>query len=548
MANVQILNQDDIDNVAAPDGTFVAVQTSLGTTQRRSLNGSIAAKVQTPLRGNVDAAGFKIINADDPINQGDYVTLAYANINFVINPLTDNINAVGVHKFINAIDPSNPQDYVTLNYLDTNFVAKLFTSDVNANNFKITNLPDPSSNGEPLTLGVANSEFVRNPFTQNINADQNRIVNAADPVNPQDYVTKAFGDANYLVGEDGANKTLSNLIAPTALNENLNMSTKALTFPSTFGPNSLHFVSNLANEVQLIQTGGAVVPITSRMIDSDATFETEFTRQIAGGLHIITYQSVPALPTSQIVTQNYRISPSSDTLGISEAILNYNFARIGGAAIIDKPLVQWQNNGLVIATILANGTFDFNTHILSNVDVIQYKVRSTPAPINPGFGTNFVSSQDDDHATARFRNSSGTVFSLTKSSIPLIVGYSSFFINDNTPRIFGFTRAAGLTDFNDELEVETFAGIVCTVSRVFLTIFENGTNTVSPFALRVDGVTSTILTGSIPASATGNFIAVTSTLITVEIGEGFSLLFTKGSSGTLQIGTIGALINTENTS
>jgi len=46
----------------------------------------------------------------------------------------------------------------------------------------------------------------------------NKITGVLDPTNPQDVVTKAYGDTNYL---GGANVNLSNLSSPTSINQNL---------------------------------------------------------------------------------------------------------------------------------------------------------------------------------------------------------------------------------------------------------------------------------------------------------------------------------------
>lgn len=57
------------------------------------------------------------------------------------------------------------------------------------------------------------------PLTGNLNANGNRIINVADPVNPQDAATRAYVLAN--AGAAGANTTLSNLVAPTSINQDL---------------------------------------------------------------------------------------------------------------------------------------------------------------------------------------------------------------------------------------------------------------------------------------------------------------------------------------
>jgi len=549
MVEQQILNLDNVDGTPAGSGVFIAVQTTLGDTNRRSLDGSIAAAVQSPMVANIDAQGKKIFGAADPSNDQDYVTLKYLEDNFVANDVTQDINLENTFKVINALDPASAQDYVTLGYLETNFISNPLTITLNANENKISNLLNPTEDGDAVSKNYAENNFVSKPININIDLlDTFKVINALDPVAAQDYVTRAYGDANYLVGESGANQTLSNLTDPTAVSQNLNMNTKALAFPSTLGANSLQLRSEANNVIEYVQVGG-IATIKYRIADSDTTPNTEFSHQMSSGQHSIIYQSFNDQSSTQIVTQSYFIDPSSDPFGADQAILTQNFVRVGGGNIQSKALAQLQNNGTTIFRVLANGTLDLFDHTLAQVNNVQLVTRSSNPGTVSGHAVLFSSGEDDDHNSARLQLASGSVNSLTKS-FAAVTTNNNVGLNNTTPRLHSFANLNGFTTaFGNDTVVNVTLPFQIRAERVYIFIIANGTSSTTNFNLRVNtaGVITTFLAGVIGAAPgnTGLFIVATSTNIDILDSAGVSFFIEKGSGGNLDYGGIGFVYSSE---
>lgn len=132
-------------------------------------------------------------------NANAVVTLGVTAINFIEISAVDFMDRsfsnslpaaididLGTHKIVNVVDPTDPQDAATKNYVDTQAMQVDF------------------SNAAPSII--------------DLNLGNHLINNVLDPVSAQDAATK-----NYVDNADAlaANKTLSNLTNPTAINQDL---------------------------------------------------------------------------------------------------------------------------------------------------------------------------------------------------------------------------------------------------------------------------------------------------------------------------------------
>ena len=158
---------------------------------------------------------------------------------------------MGGFGIVNQLDPTNPQDGATKNYVDTEIIALGLTGtgpylelaggtmtgaiDMGAN--QINNLADPTNPQDAVTRAFADANYISTtgavgPLGGNLDMGGNRVVNVANPVGAQDAATKDYVDTNFLdlLGSsamqgaiDMGGFVIGNLLAATANDEAVNL-------------------------------------------------------------------------------------------------------------------------------------------------------------------------------------------------------------------------------------------------------------------------------------------------------------------------------------
>lgn len=238
--NVPTVNSTSTLNILASN------QITVKTDNQASFSNSSPVTIATGSHSNGDTGDINLS------------TGAVANAGFFrgkVNVFADSLN-MNSKKIKDLADPTDPQDAVTMAYVLANATAP-------GANTTLSNLTSPIAvnqsilpdSGGSRSLGSAGYEFYRvfasiltfpnnagqiqgfggdvyveplgldgNVFISpngsgSLNLGNKKITNVANPTNPQDVATKAYVLAN--AGASGANQTLSNLTAPTVINQDL---------------------------------------------------------------------------------------------------------------------------------------------------------------------------------------------------------------------------------------------------------------------------------------------------------------------------------------
>ena len=123
--------------------------------------------------------------------------------------ISEELSMLNLNKITNVLDPTNPQDVVTkafgdANYSPDNLGNHTATQPLNLDGQDITNVDDlvmlnSSSEIDMNGSGIVDLDTITMFDSGSaINMTMGSITDVVDPTNPQDVVTKAYGDSNYL--------------------------------------------------------------------------------------------------------------------------------------------------------------------------------------------------------------------------------------------------------------------------------------------------------------------------------------------------------------
>lgn len=149
----------------------------------------VTSGLTSPLSGNLDAGGFKIVNLGPGSAPADSIEFSQS----VTNPLSADLDAGGF-EILNAHFPTTDDSLVTRAYGDANYLGSgdfrkdgtvAMTGNFNGGTHLLTHIADGIAADDAVTVGQA----VTNPFNQDVQAGGFQLKGLADGTDPQDAVT-----------------------------------------------------------------------------------------------------------------------------------------------------------------------------------------------------------------------------------------------------------------------------------------------------------------------------------------------------------------------
>jgi len=219
-------------------------KTLSGNTATYFINGSAAIALPT-ISGTLATLGGAGVFLNKSISGLDNTITNVSLSTGVTGVLSVGLGGTGANNAISATKNLLPDQTTNLNkFLSTDGTNVLWMSipaDQNKANLTLSNLASPTAINVDLTAAVDGAYNLGSPSVfwgslyvhiisagptstilidaLTLNLNNNTIINLANPVNPKDAATKAYVDAS--IPPVGANRTLSNLLAPTAINQAL---------------------------------------------------------------------------------------------------------------------------------------------------------------------------------------------------------------------------------------------------------------------------------------------------------------------------------------